>query len=385
MAALVTPYGYPLEEHFVQTGDGYILRIFRIQHGTCSRSLQGQKPVVFLQHGLLDSSAGFVLNGPNRSLGFILADAGYDVWMGNVRGSFFSRNHSFLSTYSANYWSFSYDEMGLVDLPAMVSYVKAATGAARLSYIGHSQGTTAALAGLSVDQGLADSLTVAILLAPVAFATHISSVPLIALSQLNTPALFALLGFHEFLPSVELMSRWEGEMCGSQPHLCANILAAIAGYNEDNVDDSHLPLYLKYTPAGSSVQNMAHWSQAMRQKEPGVMSRFDYGTSCVGLLARKRCNQDRYGQLTPPAYDLSAITIPVVLFSGGLDVLSAPPDVELLVEALLPDTLRARHDLPHYAHLDFMWASNAHELLFPSVMAHLPPTTKLADGPAADV
>lgn len=33
LADLVLPYGYPLEEHFVTTQDGYILRMYRIPHG----------------------------------------------------------------------------------------------------------------------------------------------------------------------------------------------------------------------------------------------------------------------------------------------------------------------------------------------------------------
>ncbi len=74
---LVLPYGYPLEAHDLQTQDGYLLSVVRIPASTQRR--QGDDPQrqpVLLQHGLLDSCAGFLLNGPQQSLAFILADAG---------------------------------------------------------------------------------------------------------------------------------------------------------------------------------------------------------------------------------------------------------------------------------------------------------------------
>lgn len=38
--------------------------------------------------------------------GYLLADEGYDVWMGNARGNHYSRRHKRLSVLDKDYWLF---------------------------------------------------------------------------------------------------------------------------------------------------------------------------------------------------------------------------------------------------------------------------------------
>lgn len=58
---MIEAYGYPSEVHKILTEDGYILEVHRIAN-------PGKRPVL-LFHGMLDSSATWVMIGPNRALG----------------------------------------------------------------------------------------------------------------------------------------------------------------------------------------------------------------------------------------------------------------------------------------------------------------------------
>jgi len=124
VSQIISSFGYPVENHWAETQDGFILSIVRIPGGRNhqSHAQRASKPVVFLQHGLLDSATTWVMNMPDESLGFILADAGFDVYLGNARGNTYSATNKYYSPDSKEFWDLvDFDNMVSQDLPTMLN------------------------------------------------------------------------------------------------------------------------------------------------------------------------------------------------------------------------------------------------------------------------
>ena len=149
---LIRSMGYPAEDHDIYTEDGYIISVQRIP------PRKPGHPVVFLQHGLLDSSSTCVLNFPNQSLAFVLFDAGFDVWLGNNRGNTYGLRHVKLNTSQEEFWNFSWDEISNYDLVSMVNYVLKKTNQESIFYVGHSQGSLISFAQLSKNHEFASKI-----------------------------------------------------------------------------------------------------------------------------------------------------------------------------------------------------------------------------------
>ena len=64
-----------------------------------------------------------VWNDADKANAFILARAGYDVWMGNNRGNKYSMGHMSKSNTDHDFWDYYQEDMGLKDLPTIIDFV----------------------------------------------------------------------------------------------------------------------------------------------------------------------------------------------------------------------------------------------------------------------
>nr|XP_023023043.1 lipase member J-like isoform X3 [Leptinotarsa decemlineata] len=133
-------HGFFIEEHKVVTKDGYILTLYRIPLRDGNKHLKGIP--VLIQHGIGGSAILWMLLG-HDSLAFVLSRNGYDVWLPTIRGGVKSDQHTTLSTSDPNYWDYSFHEMAVYDMPAVIEYISKITRhRKKIIYIGHSMGAT---------------------------------------------------------------------------------------------------------------------------------------------------------------------------------------------------------------------------------------------------
>lgn len=168
---------------------------------------RGQKKYpVLLLHGLLQSSGAYCCSGSN-SLSFYLAKCGYDVWLGNNRCGFHPR-HNMLKYSDPRMWAWNIRQMGVLDLPALVSRVLTETGFSKCALVAHSQGTTQTMVALAKEQRpeLGKRLSCVCLLAPAAYAGPLIGKMYFKFMRVISPNLFRLIfGIHAFIPFMMTM------------------------------------------------------------------------------------------------------------------------------------------------------------------------------------
>lgn len=335
-------HGRKMESHVVKTKDGCVLTLHRIKTEPPLRNR-----TVLLHHGLLGSSTDWILLGPKKSLPYILEDAGYDVWITNARGNYYSRGHTSMTVDFPEYWNFSWQEMGQYDLPAVIDYIRRIKGTNELiDYIGHSMGATALLVLLSTAPQYNDYLRLGILLAPLAFMSNVEG-PLKVLSLLPED-IIKTMGSEEFLPTRKVPSWLAMKYCRGLTIFCSNPLLFLSGTHQGKNWDLGFIARLQYhVPAGASTNTILHYIQLINSK--------------------------KFHQFNNPAseFPLNNITLPMALFSSSDDWLATVPNVVKLYFCI-------QNPIDHHiiqgrnvTHTDFVWGSEATVLVFNKIINYL--------------
>lgn len=143
----------PDEQHVAVTNDGWLISLYRYLPRAAG---PGGGPVL-LCHGLMANRANLDLDD-ERSLARSLANAGFDAWLVELRGSGQSRD----SDGSRGLGRITFDDYVDQDIPAAIDTVLKETGARQLQWVGHSMGGMLLYAHLSSrpDPAIASAVTV---------------------------------------------------------------------------------------------------------------------------------------------------------------------------------------------------------------------------------
>jgi lysosomal acid lipase/cholesteryl ester hydrolase len=310
--------GYPVEEFTVTSSDGYILTIFRIPGGKntpLSEALEEDRQPLILQHGLVCSSDNFLDNG-DKAPAYLFADAGYDVWLPNIRGNRYSQKHQKYTVKDKEFWDFTFEDFGVKDQEAYFNFILKHTGYEKVAFIGHSQGTAQMFAALTLQpEFYAKHLAAFIALGPVTKLDQ-AATDLVKLAiQLKVIEVFELFKVHSVFPYNYKTNKLSADFCVLFPAVCNLGLSISADALPEYDNQERLPIFLSHYPAGASRKDFEH---ILQLSEHAGFHRF---------------RENKNDELIP--YDFCKIPdIPIAVGVGAEDKMASVADARWLKEQL---------------------------------------------------
>ncbi|XP_066146456.1 lipase 3-like isoform X3 [Euwallacea fornicatus] len=304
----------------------------------------------------------WIWQGPNVSLPLLLADSGYDIWLANMRGTGPSMRHKTLTPADSAFWDYSFHEKGIYDMASSVDYILNFTESSKLTYVGHSQGTTAGLALTSLKLEYNDKINLMVMLSPIVYLEHMISPIIKVLSDYRSIITLVLdmLDIHG-LEAASNVNRLAEVICNEDSplqDLCIHVIGLFAGFDADQVDKSKLAVFLSNTPNGVSVKEVFHFVQEISS---GAFRQYDFGNAASNLL--------HYGTSEPPSYNISEVTVPLAVYYAKNDFLASIVDVEKFLGELSRDPVdRYLIEYDYCNHLDFVSAKDIKTFLYDRVM-----------------
>jgi len=338
---MILQHHYPCENYTIQTEDGYLLTLFRIP-GKRYEKLEDAKKVpkqpVILQHGLIDSSDCWVLN-EKPALAYMLADSGFDVWLGNFRGSKYSRAHIKLDPDKdeKEFFSYSIDEVIKYDLKAYFTEIPKITGYQKISYVGHSMGGGSILAAASSE--------------PAFYSEHLRSCVGLTPStrNLNSNHLLRLARSIKVLDGMEFFNLWEifnlhdlahqafSMFCHNVPSVCSFFLKMLADKQPEHDNADKYGVFFNHYPDATSTHQMRHILQQ---------------TKHTGYMHYQKNEDDPLEE-----YDLTKFpsNVPAAVFGGLADLFVSVIDTQWVKSKLeIAGAMKMYREYEGYGHLTFL-------------------------------
>jgi lysosomal acid lipase/cholesteryl ester hydrolase len=271
--------------------------------------------------------------------------------LGNNRGNKYSKKSVHHSPTDIKFWDFSMDEFAFHDIPDSIAYILETTSAPSLSYIGFSQGTAQAFATLAVHPKLNDKVNVFIALAPAMSPAGLSNGIVDSLVKASPQVLFLLFGRRSILSSATM---WQSIL---YPPIFVRLidmgLSFLFGWHAHNISTSQKLAAYPHLYSFTSTKSVVHWFQIIRTKSFQMYDDDVQPPLSLGSVSK-------YTKVAK--FPTRNIKTPIVLVYGGSDSLV---DINVMLKELPAHTVAI--EIPHYEHLDFLWAREVETLVFPHV------------------
>ncbi|GMT11510.1 hypothetical protein PFISCL1PPCAC_2807, partial [Pristionchus fissidentatus] len=137
---------------------------------------------------------------------------------------------------------------------------------------------------------------------------------------------------------------------------CGMLLEVFGGMPTLQINYTRTSVYLASIPAGSSTKNCVHWAQICHRKQN---LRYDYG---------KAKNMEKYGQPSPPSYNISRIRTPLHLFWSREDWLADDVDIRMFLDVVDPSIIKSAEIIPGFNHFDFIFGKDAGDRVFKHIL-----------------
>ncbi|XP_049825351.1 lipase 3 [Aethina tumida] len=355
---LVEAQGYTFENHEVTSESGHILTLHRIPHAKEKTGRSSQRPIALFQHGLLAASDSWLFRGGGKDMPYILAKAGYDVWLSNMRGNVYSNKHQTLdSQRDEEYWNFGLEEVAKYDLPAIIDYILDVANQQSLFFLGHSIGSTVGLIMCALKPEYNSKIRAHLALAPLVYVTHpISFTHKLLLSPVKyLSEMLMQENIYGVLPRRKYFSQILEFFCKDgmpTQALCVGAIFMMVGDDHAQFNTTSLPSILSYYPSGTSLYLAMH---TMQLYTTGKFESLNYGNFTL--------NKEKYNSTTPQSYNISQVTHPVLLLYGTGDNFVKQEDISYLAKKL-PNAVEVQVPYKNFNHMDFMWGIDANKLLY---------------------